>query len=90
MFARRGHFLYWLGCGLAVVAFVSSVFVLQHGLDQDSRCVVYVASIGSAVVLAARTDLQILPGRRMNYPHVRRSEPRGAWMPTRKAGQSRG
>jgi hypothetical protein len=35
---------------LAVVALVSGVFVLQHGLDQDSRWVVYVASIGSAVV----------------------------------------
>ena len=47
---RLGHLLYWLGCGLAVVALVSGLFVLQHGLDQDYRWVVYVASIGIAVV----------------------------------------
>jgi hypothetical protein len=34
---------------LAAVALVSGVFVLQHGLDQDYRWIVYVASIGSAV-----------------------------------------
>jgi hypothetical protein len=44
-----GHLLYWLGCGLAAVALVSGVFVLQHGHDPDSRWVVYVASIGGAV-----------------------------------------
>src|SRR5262245_30384984 len=49
MLARLGHLGYWLGCGLAVVAVVSGLFVLQHGLDQDSRWVIYVASIGSAV-----------------------------------------
>jgi hypothetical protein len=49
MLARLGHLGYWLGCGLAVVALVSGVYVLQHGLDQDRRWIVYVASIGSAV-----------------------------------------
>src|SRR5262245_37873783 len=48
MLARLGHLGYWLGCALAVVALVSGVFILQHGLDQDSRWVIYVASIGSA------------------------------------------
>jgi hypothetical protein len=50
MLARMGHLLYWLGCGLAVVALVSGEFVIQHGPDQDSRWVVYVASIGGAVL----------------------------------------
>jgi hypothetical protein len=36
--------------GLAVVALVSGVFILQHDLDQDYRWGVYVVSIGSAVV----------------------------------------
>jgi len=35
MLAKLGHLGYWLGCGLAVVALVSGVYVLQHGLDQD-------------------------------------------------------
>jgi len=34
---------------LAAAALVSGVFILQHGLDQDYRWVVYVVSIGSAV-----------------------------------------
>jgi hypothetical protein len=50
MLAKLGHLLYWVGSGLAVVALVSGVFILQHGLDQDYRWIVYVASIGSAVV----------------------------------------
>src|SRR5262245_9738830 len=49
MLARLGHLGYWLGCGLATVALVSGVFALQHGLDQDRRWIVYVASIGSSV-----------------------------------------
>ena len=49
MLARLGYLGYWLGCGLAAVALVSGVFVLQHGLDQDRRWIVYVASIGSVV-----------------------------------------
>jgi hypothetical protein len=35
MLARLGHLLYSLGCGLAEVALVSGVFVLQHGPDYD-------------------------------------------------------
>jgi len=35
---------------LAVVALVSGLFILQHGPDQHYRWVVYVASIGGAVV----------------------------------------
>jgi hypothetical protein len=50
MLARLGRFLYWLGCGLTVVAVVSGVFALQHGPDYDYRWVVYVASILSAVL----------------------------------------
>jgi hypothetical protein len=38
MLARLGRHLYWLGSGLAVVALVSGVFILQHGLDQDYGC----------------------------------------------------
>jgi hypothetical protein len=48
--ARKGRLLYWVGSGLAAVALVSGVFILQHGLDQDYRWGVYVVSIGSAVV----------------------------------------
>jgi hypothetical protein len=51
MLARLGHIGYWLGCVLAAVALVTGVFILQHGPDQDYRWVVYVASIGGAVVL---------------------------------------
>jgi len=50
MLPRLGHILYYGGSGLAAAALVSGVFILQHGLDQDYRWVVYVASIGSAVV----------------------------------------
>jgi hypothetical protein len=69
MLARLGHVLYWLGCGLAAVALVSGVFVLQHGLDQDSGWVVYVASIRSAVAcwLIGRA-CKIFSGGRMSWP----------------------
>jgi hypothetical protein len=50
MLARLRHLLYWLGSGLAAVVLVSGMFMLQHGLDQDYRWIVYVASVGSAVV----------------------------------------
>jgi len=50
MLPKLGHLLYWVGSGLAVVVLVSGVFILQHGLAQDHRWAVYVASIGSAVV----------------------------------------
>jgi hypothetical protein len=50
MLAKIGRLLYWVGSGLAAVALVSGVFILQHGLDQDYRWGVYVVSIGSAVV----------------------------------------
>ena len=50
MLAKVGYVLYWVGSGLAAVALVSGVFILQHGLDQDYRWVVYVGSIGSAAV----------------------------------------
>jgi hypothetical protein len=48
MLARLGHLGYWLGCGLAAVALVSGVFILQHGPNSDYRWVVYVASPGTA------------------------------------------
>jgi hypothetical protein len=50
MLPRLGRILYYLGRGLAVAALVSGLFILQHGLDPDYRWVVYVASVGSAVV----------------------------------------
>jgi hypothetical protein len=50
MLARLGHLLYWIGCGLAVVALVAGLFVLQHGPDYDYRWVVYVASVVTAVL----------------------------------------
>jgi hypothetical protein len=50
MLAKLGHLFYWVGSGLAAAALVSGVFILQHGPDQDYRWVVYVASIGGAVV----------------------------------------
>jgi hypothetical protein len=50
MLARLGHQLYWLCYALAGLALVSGVFLLQHGLDYDNRWLVYVASVGSAVV----------------------------------------
>jgi hypothetical protein len=34
MLAKLGHLLYWVGSGLAAVALVSGVFILQHGLDR--------------------------------------------------------
>ena len=46
MLPRLGHILYYVGSGLAAAALVSGVFILQHGLDQDYRWVVYVAPSG--------------------------------------------
>ena len=43
MLAKIGRLVYWVGSGLAVVALVSGVFILQYGLDQDYRWGVYVA-----------------------------------------------
>jgi hypothetical protein len=50
MLAKLGHLCYWVGSGLAAATLVSGLFILQHGPDQDYRWVVYVASIGGAVV----------------------------------------
>jgi hypothetical protein len=50
MLAKLGHLFYWVGSGLAAATLVAGVFILQHGPDSDYRWVVYVASIGSAVV----------------------------------------
>jgi len=50
MLTRVGTVLYWAGCLLAAVALLSGVFALQHGPEYDHRWVVYVASVGSAVL----------------------------------------
>ena len=73
MLAKLGHLLYWVGSGLAVVALVSGVFILQHGLDQDYRWIVYVAFHRECRrLLAGRMDVQILSGWRMNLWRQRR------------------
>ena len=50
MRARLGRSLYWLCCALAGVALVAGVFPLQHDLDNKNRWMVYLASVGGAVV----------------------------------------
>jgi hypothetical protein len=65
MLARLGRHLYWLGSGLAAVALVSGVFILQHGLDQDYGCLCR-ARWKRCRVLAARMGLQIFSGWRMS------------------------
>ena len=60
--------------GLAAVALVSGMFMLQHGLDQDYRWIVYVASVGSAVVCFGRASKHFLAGAQAFQRHRRRIE----------------
>jgi hypothetical protein len=50
MLARLGSVLYWTGCGLAVVALLSGIFLLQHG-NSDYRLAIYALSCGGAAAL---------------------------------------
>jgi hypothetical protein len=47
---RAMRVLYRLCWGVAAVALVSGLFVLQHGRDPEHRWIVYVLSMGGAAV----------------------------------------